>query len=205
MTPPLPSASRQTYRQLQISPFANLENSVAPTNGIQSVPLAFSPAFPGSTAEPPVGYALELTSLYHPFLLEIVLSGQTEAQNLATQIEVLAQMSLSRRGVLLWEGSPNLFTIRPKFKRSAGFFSDFALFAGGWGVQFQSPLIVQSPGELELAARLVMVVANATLEPEHMEYTYRVYGANEPEAGPFFKSLQSFLGQGAIGYGLVAS
>lgn len=191
---PLPQANRQTYRQLQIPGF--LGTSVIST----SPSLGFNPelqegGFNSSNAEPPVGYALELFSIYHPFLMAVKPEQETEALNNAAEVTIIARMTLTRRGILIWEGSPSVTVLRTGGKGV----EKPILFVGQWGAQFQNPPVIQSPGELTLSTS---VVIGYRTEQAAIKYLYS-FGKLSHTEGPAEKWIGEYEGQGAIGYGLV--
>jgi len=198
---PLPTTSRQTYRQLQIPPFAKRNESVTtPIFGFQ--PKREGELFASDEAplgytggEPPVGYALELVSIYQPFYLAIGPEFGTEALNNAAEFTVNARMVLTRRGILIWEGSPSLTTLRAGTKEAAKLF----YVVGQWGTQFQNPPIVQSPGELTLSATIVI----AARCPEAAAVFYGFEFASQEYTAPDALWANQYVGPGSIGYGLV--
>jgi len=188
----IPNATRQTYRQLQIPAFQKKERLEENRGKLYAEPMHFASAFPQAQGEIPTGYGLELFSLYHPVLIRDKPVLATVALALATKITVAGRMALSRRGELLWEGSPQLTVFQPYSKTV----HPTSWFLGAWGVQFQNPLLIQSPGELELQATLLLAIANSEAEYP-IENEWAILGEAEEEW------QQAFTGEGSIGYSLV--
>lgn len=191
----LPTTTRQVYRQLQMPPFKNLAGET--TEQILVIKPELAGEFPvAQGSEPPVGYGLELFSIYHPFYLATRLVEHSGAEELATQFSIISRMTLTRRGVLIWEGSPSVTSMVIGNKNQA----HYSLFIGGWGGQFQSPPVIQSPGELSISTSVLMTAHNPEIENPKWEYI--LLGE---ESALFANSyITGFIGQGAIGYGLVA-
>jgi hypothetical protein len=189
------TATRQTTRPIIIPSFAATITEL--TKGVAKVKPPFAEGQGGlqSQTEPPVGYALEIYSLYHPLLLLTQSTGST-GEIAETEWTILTAMQLSRRGVLLWEGSASLTVIHTSEPATT-------FYAGGFNAQFQTPLIVKSPSELTINTTII-AAARQTVTPK--AGTGFISTSPGPKVVPeaYSSILQEFNEAGSINYTLVA-
>lgn len=198
----IPQATRQQTRQIIIPSF--LTETVA----IHSPPVfSLTPKFEGvsvqggsllTTDQPPLGYDLELLSLYKPFAAVVLLQGAEEKIK-ATELQILVTMSLMRAGQLLWEGPATLAVFREKLKAE----ETRIILAGSFGVIFNNPLIVPNPQELSLSARVIGNLLE-TSKGEEVKGKLGVLGGGE-ESIMEELWVRPFTLAGAINYNLAAS
>lgn len=189
----LPPVSRQATRQIILPPFAAKEEKISAVAEWANIPLELEGGNLIKGGErPPVGYALEIYSLYHPLLVSLKLSAASEEISKEIAYTVVPSMQLLRRGVVLWQGSASLIPLR---ETSANLATTF--FVGEFAAQFQTPIIVPSPSELELRT-VLLATGFRTVKLEAAAITVNVFSMSSLETGPFAEYVRA----GAINFTL---